>query len=230
MDPKVVSRVVASAVASLGLDGPLRPWWLLEAKPPRPVRRIAVLASPTPSPYDLDPALLLAAFPAADRASIARQIDASYQQLVVLSAQRKQPATQHDRKVVCVQLGMPLLGRDRVLIRICTRNSYGDGQLVTGEFHAWLTPDGKERKGTSPAQQQLASAWPRWVVGRSPGLGAAVDLNAANESELLRLPGINEKKARAIIASRPFATTKELADVKGIGMAGADILRDLVTV
>ena len=41
---------------------------------------------------------------------------------------------------------------------------------------------------------------------------------------------INEKKVRAIIAARPFATVDQLAAIEGIGTAGLDHLRELVTV
>jgi hypothetical protein len=171
MEAKLILRLLARATKVLGLDQPLHPWWLGETKPVRAVRRTPVLASPCPSPYDLDPKLLLRAFATEERASIAEQIDASYRELVVLPSRAGEIERKVDEKNVGVQLGLPLIGRKRVLVRICTRNFYGRKELVTGDFHAWLTPDGDEWKGTSAASKNLAAAWPRWIVGRSPGLG-----------------------------------------------------------
>jgi hypothetical protein len=227
MDADAVMRLIERAIVSLGLDRPLRPWWLGEAKPPRPVVREPVLAASCPLPYDLDPDLLLDAFAAQDRPSISEQIEDAYRSLVVLPWNDGGD----EAEVVRVQLGLPLIGRDRALLRIRTSNRYGkDAQLVTGEHHAWLTLEGEIAKETNPAQKKLESVWEPWIVGRSPGLRAAVDLNRAPESAFLRLPSMNETKARAIIAARPFASIDQLAAVKDIGPAGLALLRELVTI
>jgi len=44
-----------------------------------------------------------------------------------------------------------------------------------------------------------------------------VDLNNASEKELITLPGVGEKTAKAIVAARPFRTVEDLKNVKGIG-------------
>ena len=57
--------------------------------------------------------------------------------------------------------------------------------------------------------------------GAAPGAGPLINLNAATEAELLRLPGIGPAKARAIVAYRqsrgPFASVEEILRVPGIG-------------
>jgi competence protein ComEA len=64
--------------------------------------------------------------------------------------------------------------------------------------------------------------------------GGLVDLNTASAAELDTLPGVGPSTAAAIIAHRdehgPFASVDQLLDVRGIGEAKLDQLRDLVTV
>lgn len=175
MDLDVIAELLERAVISLELGAPLHPWWLGEEKPPRPVRLSTLLAPPCPGAPELGStddieARLLEAFLPEDRASVARQVDDGYRHLVVVSDATEEAVD--EASVVHVQLGVPLIGRDRVLLRVCTRNLYGDGQTVTGDFHAWLDPDGTRSSVLSQAQATLPE-WKRWVVGRSPGLGAA---------------------------------------------------------
>ncbi len=70
------------------------------------------------------------------------------------------------------------------------------------------------------------------------GAGSAgngpVDLNTADEAALETLPGVGPATAAAIVAHReangPFRSVEDLLDVRGIGDAKLDALRDLVTV
>lgn len=70
----------------------------------------------------------------------------------------------------------------------------------------------------------------------APGGGAGgaggVSLNLATAQELTSLPGVGDATAAAIVAHRethgPFGTVEELMDVKGIGPAKFEALRDLV--
>jgi competence protein ComEA len=69
------------------------------------------------------------------------------------------------------------------------------------------------------------------VVG---GPGAPVDLNTATPEQLDSLPGVGPATAAAIVAHRQeigrYASVEELLDVRGIGPAKLDALRELVTV
>lgn len=64
--------------------------------------------------------------------------------------------------------------------------------------------------------------------------GEVLDLNTATLSDLMRLPGIGEKKGSAILAWRQekggFSAVEELLEVKGIGEATLERLRPYVTV
>ena len=66
-----------------------------------------------------------------------------------------------------------------------------------------------------------------------PSALAAVDINAAGQSELETLPGIGASKANAIIEFRtqngPFTNIEQLDDVPGIGPSTMANLRPLVT-
>lgn len=74
------------------------------------------------------------------------------------------------------------------------------------------------------------------VVGEShPGdaTGSAISLNSASASELTALPGIGPATAAAIVAHREsaggFGAVEDLLQVKGIGPAKLEGLRDQVT-
>ena len=219
MDLDVIAEVLERAVASLGLDAPLHPWWLGEERPRRSVRRSRLFASPCPSAGDvgaevaLEPRLLDAFLPE-DREAIARQLDEGYEHLIVVDEESEEPEEPVDEaSVVHVQLGLPLIGRDRVLLRVCTRNLHEDDRTVTADYHAWLDPTGRLPRGMTQTQRDLASLWPRWLVGRSPGL--RLDPNTASESELLDLPGMTLAMARAILAGRPFTDVDQLTEAIG---------------
>ena len=79
---------------------------------------------------------------------------------------------------------------------------------------------------------------PAAPTGSSPGSGegpsALVDLNTADAALLEELPGVGPATAGAILAHRdengPFASVDALIDVRGIGEAKLEAVRDLVTV
>ena len=62
--------------------------------------------------------------------------------------------------------------------------------------------------------------------------GGVLSLNTATAAELTALPGVGEATAQAIVQHRetngPFAKSEDLMDVKGIGPAKFEALKDLV--
>lgn len=78
-------------------------------------------------------------------------------------------------------------------------------------------------------------AWAAAGPGSDAASGAGVvNVNLASQAQLETLPGVGPATATAIIAHRdsngPFRTVESLIDVRGIGEAKLDALRDLVTV
>jgi competence protein ComEA len=68
----------------------------------------------------------------------------------------------------------------------------------------------------------LLAALPAHAAKKSLGAGDRIDLNRAGVTELMRLPGVGEKRAQAIVAARakqPFRRTEDILTVKGIGPA-----------
>ena len=68
----------------------------------------------------------------------------------------------------------------------------------------------------------LAAATPALAAKRPLGPGERTDLNRASATELMRLPGIGEKRAQAIVAARakkPFQRVEDVLAVKGVGKA-----------
>ena len=70
--------------------------------------------------------------------------------------------------------------------------------------------------------------------GNGGDMGAPVNLNTADAAELETLPGVGPTTAAAIIEHRerdgPFTSVDDLLDVRGIGEAKLEALRDHVTV
>lgn len=71
-------------------------------------------------------------------------------------------------------------------------------------------------------------------AGEGPDADGPLDLNTADEAALDELPGVGPATAAAIIEHRTrigrFTSVDELLDVRGIGEAKLESLRDLVTV
>ena len=68
----------------------------------------------------------------------------------------------------------------------------------------------------------LISAAPALAAKRTLGSGERLDLNRASVTELMRLPGLGQKRAQAIVAYRtkqPFRRVEDIVAVKGLGPA-----------
>ena len=77
--------------------------------------------------------------------------------------------------------------------------------------------------------------------GQAPGAGqeagqpgqGLISLNSATAADLTVLPGVGDATAAAIVAHResagPFTAVEQLMDVKGIGPAKFEAMKDLVT-
>lgn len=80
-------------------------------------------------------------------------------------------------------------------------------------------PSAKPRPSPSP-RPALAKASPSPPRSAKAGTGKIkLDPNKATKDELMALPGIDEAKADAIIAARPFAGSYDLLRVPGVGPA-----------
>ena len=68
----------------------------------------------------------------------------------------------------------------------------------------------------------LLAASPALAAKKALPPGERLDLNRATVAQLMRLPGIGEKKAQAIVAHRtkqPFRRAEDVLAVKGLGPA-----------
>jgi competence protein ComEA len=91
------------------------------------------------------------------------------------------------------------------------------------------------RVGEAPPSAPTASAGSATAnTAGTEGQGALVDINTASATQLEELPGVGPITAQAIISHReqsgPFASVDDLLDVRGIGEAKLEALRDLATV
>lgn len=68
----------------------------------------------------------------------------------------------------------------------------------------------------------LLAASPALAAKKALPPGERIDLNRATVSELMRIPGVGEKRAQAIVAhrqKRPFRRAEDVLLVKGLGRA-----------
>ena len=96
----------------------------------------------------------------------------------------------------------------------------GSGQpvlLKEGRFGAYV------QLGEDEARERS-----RRGTGRKAAASGPVDINSATVKELSTLPGIGPGRARAIAASRPYASIEELQRVPGLGAKAVDALGELV--
>lgn len=80
--------------------------------------------------------------------------------------------------------------------------------------------------------QAIGAAPPAGGGGAAAPDTGTVSLNNASASELTALPGVGEATAAAIVAHReangPFTAVEQLTDVRGIGPAKLEAMRDMV--
>ena len=104
------------------------------------------------------------------------------------------------------------------------------GQPAPTELVAPVSPAGSSGGGVGgPAVGDAAAG------GAAAGTpGGLIDLNSADAAALDELPGVGPSTAASIISHRekegPFTSVDGLLDVRGIGEAKLEALRDLVTV
>jgi competence protein ComEA len=117
---------------------------------------------------------------------------------------------------------------DADLDRVNLAAPLADGQRLyvprRGEVSPPVVADGSGSAATGRGPGGAASA----------GAGGPVDLNSADVDGLDALPGVGPSTASAIVEHRetngPFSSVDQLLDVRGIGPAKLEGLRDLVTV
>lgn len=91
--------------------------------------------------------------------------------------------------------------------------------------------------GQASATPELPTVTAQWTAATpcqpptvTPNTGAGVNLNAATEDELVKLPGIGKATAGRIIAARPIASVDAVGKLPGITAARFAKFRNLVTV
>ena len=66
----------------------------------------------------------------------------------------------------------------------------------------------------------ILAATPAFAAKKALGPAERIDLNRASVAELMRLPGVGQRKAQAIVAHRqkaPFRRPEDVTRVKGLG-------------
>lgn len=111
------------------------------------------------------------------------------------------------------------------------------GSRVVYAGGAQAAPGGAGGAGADGAKPDGAGSGPAAQGGKPDGADGAegkVNLNTADAAQLETISGIGPATAEAIIAWRdsngPFTSTEQLLDVRGIGPAKFEAMRDAVTI
>lgn len=132
----------------------------------------------------------------------------------VVDAVRAAGGLRSDADADRVNLAAPLTDGQRVVV-----------PAVGQEIPAEVLPSGLAAPG---------AAGPGGRTGSPDVPAGPIDLNAATAEQLDTLPGVGPSTAAAILAHRdesgPFRSVDDLLDVRGIGEAKLEALRDLVVV
>ena len=89
---------------------------------------------------------------------------------------------------------------------------------------------GDIKKGAAVAQTQITAAAQGVKEGINDKNSSLVDLNSANKAQLMGLPGIDEPRANAIIADRPYGRPHDVVAKGAISANEFQKISDHVTV
>jgi len=89
---------------------------------------------------------------------------------------------------------------------------------------------GNVKKGAAVAQTQLTAAAQGVKEGLNDKNSSLVDLNSANKAKLMGLPGIDEARANAIIADRPYQNPRDVVSKGAISASEFEKIHTHVTV
>lgn len=89
---------------------------------------------------------------------------------------------------------------------------------------------GDIKKGAAVAQTQITAAAQGVKEGINDKSSSQVDLNSANKAQLMGLPGIDEPRANAIIADRPYGRPHDVVAKGAISASEFQKISDHVTV
>ena len=118
---------------------------------------------------------------------------------------------------------------------IACSNDAGTTRQQAAKATEQLKQDSREaagniKKGAAVAQTQITAAAQGVKEGLDDKKSSLVDLNSANKAQLMGLPGIDEARANAIIADRPYQQPRDVVQKGAISGNEFDKISDHVTV
>jgi competence ComEA-like helix-hairpin-helix protein len=111
------------------------------------------------------------------------------------------------------------------------REELADMELLASRRNrgVWKLTDWEALPAERRAEREEAAALEAAIDGSATLVEASIHLNESSRDELMRLPGIGETKALAIIEMRPFTQIDQLEKVPGIGPKTLKRLRPFLT-
>jgi competence ComEA-like helix-hairpin-helix protein len=106
----------------------------------------------------------------------------------------------------------------------------GLGEAKFAKIEGLVTVEKPKAKRTTSAETTAGTRSTSKAAAAQTAAAEILDLNTADQAALEALPGIGPALAEKIIAARPFKEVGDLMNVKGIGQAKFDAIKDMVEI
>jgi len=110
------------------------------------------------------------------------------------------------------------------------KNVKGIGQAAFTKIESLVTVEKPKAKRTASTGTAAGTTSTSKTAATQAASTEPLDLNTADKTALEALPGIGPALADKIIAARPFKKVEDLINVKGIGQAKFDAIKDMVEI
>ena len=106
----------------------------------------------------------------------------------------------------------------------------GLGEATFTKIESLVTVEKPKAKKTNSTETAAGTTSASKTAAAQTASAEILDLNTADQAALEALPGIGPALAEKIIAARPFKKVEDLMNVKGIGQAKFDAIKDMVEI
>src|SRR5215469_12682257 len=162
-------------------------------------------------------------------------MSAAAKHLEISGATIHKGASSHQRRILVRSQTFFVLTISLSIAGIACSNDPGTTRQQAANATEQLKRESREaagdiKKGAAVAQTQITAAAQGVKEGMNDKSSSLVDLNSANKAQLMGLPGIDEPRANAIIADRPYQRPHDVVAKGAMNASEFQKISDHVTV